>query len=409
MRIDARPMSLTPAPPGDAARIDTVARQMEGVFAQMMIKQMRQTTLGDSMFPGAAGQFRDLHDEQIAKSLTSGRGLGLSEMIARQLTRDAGADPAHLGGESPRAAMLPLPGRDALPMTLAGDGARAMIPMDAYVRPLPVRPLSRDETAPNAGSVSVGEVRPLALATPSSTARPNWIDAADVPRLAAGVSDHAQTARAAARAEARADVSRGAEATNASTARAGGPASPRVDAFVARVWPHAVEVGRKLGVDPRAIVAQTALETGWGRSTISANGQSANNYFGIKATGGWRGERVATTTQEFVAGGFRTENAAFRAYDGTAESFADYAALLKRLPRYADAIGSGSDIRGFAEALQRGGYATDPDYARKIEAIAKGPTLNRALARLDIDDARHAPNAPAAARSMLAAGGLGGF
>lgn len=78
MRIDALPIALRPDTTPDAARIDKVAREMEGLFAQMMIKQMRETALGDSMFPGAAGQFRDLHDQQIAKSLTAGRGLGLS-------------------------------------------------------------------------------------------------------------------------------------------------------------------------------------------------------------------------------------------------------------------------------------------------------------------------------------------
>jgi flagellar protein FlgJ len=97
MRVDARPLPLSPPPANDAAQIDKVARQMEGLFAQMMIKQMRETALGDTMFPGAAGQFRELYDEQIAKSLTEGKGLGLSTMIARQLTREAGG-----GAEEPR-------------------------------------------------------------------------------------------------------------------------------------------------------------------------------------------------------------------------------------------------------------------------------------------------------------------
>ncbi|HAI59518.1 MAG TPA: flagellar assembly peptidoglycan hydrolase FlgJ [Xanthomonadaceae bacterium] len=372
MRVDARPMPLAPDARPDAARIDAVARQMEGLFAQMMVKQMRQTTLGDSMFPGAAAQFRDLHDAEIAKSLTAGRGLGLADMVARQLEREAGA--------------LPPQGK-GLPITLHADGGATMRPLPADARALAALPRA--------------EVRPLALAAPSgSTARANWIPAEAVPRLSPAFE---ADARRAAEAAERNSGSR-------ASAHAGGSGSgnTRVEAFVAKVWPHAEAVARKLGVDPRAIVAQTALETGWGRSTIAAGGTDANNFFGIKATGGWRGERVKTDTQEYAGGGFVTERAAFRAYGGMAESFADYAALLKRLPRYAEAIGRGSDIRGFAEALQRGGYATDPAYARKIEAIATGPTLNRALARLGIDDAS-APAAPAAARTMLAAGGFGGF
>jgi flagellar protein FlgJ len=374
MRIDARPIALNPDPTPDAARIDKVAREMEGVFAQMMIKQMRQTALGDSMFPGAAGQFRDLHDEQIAKALTAGRGLGLSEMIARQLTREAGGDaPAGKNAE-------------ALPLSLAKAERAPMLPLEAYVRPLAAKPMAREGAA-------AAEHRPLALATSNGERKPNWIAAADVPRMMSAVRDVPAPAKAV---EPAGKPSRAGE----------GPGAARVDAFVAKVWPHAQKIGRELGVDPRAIVAQAALETGWGRSTISANGQAANNYFGIKATGGWRGERVATDTQEFVDGEFRMERAAFRAYDGVGQSFADYAALLKRAPRYAEALGAGDDIRGFASALQRAGYATDPAYARKIEAIATGPTLERALARLDVDDARNlpTPDAPAIRNTMFAGG-----
>jgi flagellar protein FlgJ len=378
MRVDARPLPLSPPAATDAAQIDKVARDMEGLFAQMMIKQMRETALGDTMFPGAAGQFRDLYDEQLAKSMTQGKGLGLSDMIARQLSRQAG-----LGEAAPTA-------------------APAMLPLDGYARPLAAKAMPRDAAhAPK--PLALQDVKPLALAAANGAPRMNWIEAADVPRMAPAVREASAVAAA--------------KRTNAATASGpsnAGPANDRIDAFVAKVWPHAQKVGRELGVDPRAIVAQTALETGWGRSTIrsggGANGQTANNYFGIKATGGWRGASVATNTQEFADGAFRTERAAFRAYDGVAQSFDDYAALLKRSPRYATALNAGDDIRGFAAALQRGGYATDPAYARKIEAIATGPALNRALARLDVDDAT-GPVAPAARHTMFAGslGALGAF
>lgn len=377
MRVDARPMPLQPNAPMDAAQIDKVARDMESLFAQMMIKQMRETALGDTMFPGAAGQFRELYDEQIAKSLTQGKGLGLSDMIARQLTRQSGGAPE------------PVPA--ALPVSLAKAGAAPMLPLDTYVRPLAAKPLPREAAAPPVASTPK-DASTLALAAPGGEPRRNWIPAAEVPRL--GVVSGPRSAKGPT------------SSTDGITPA--GPANARVEAFVAKVWPHAQKIGRELGVDPRAIVAQTALETGWGRSTISANGQTANNYFGIKATGGWRGGSVATTTQEYAQGGFRTERAAFRAYDGVEQSFNDYAALLKRSPRYAAALNAGENIRGFAAALQRGGYATDPAYARKIEAIATGPALNRALARLDIDDAT-GPTAPSARNLMFAASGMGAF
>lgn len=365
MRIETLPIPLAPPSTSDAAQIDRVARDMEGLFAKMMIQQMRQTTLGDSMFPGAAGQFRDLHDQQIAKTLTQGPGLGLADMIVRQLQQQSGVHPAAGAGV------------EALPLSLAKQGSTPMLPLDAYVRPLPAKPLT--------------------LVAASAPAKANWIAAADVPRNLPV-----------------ADVPRSPSAVAGQTSVVpidDAPVQAQVEAFVARVWSHAQQVGRKLGVDPRAIVAQSALETGWGRSTISAQGQSANNYFGIKATGAWRGEQVTTTTKEFVDGAFRLERAAFRAYEGVAQSFADYAALLKRSPRYAQALGAGGNIREFAQALQRGGYATDPDYARKIEAIATGPTLGRALARLGIEPATEPAAAPAARHALFAGsvGAMGGL
>lgn len=362
MRVDAA-FPLSPPASGDAARIDRVARDMEGLFAQMMIRQMREAMPADSLFPGAAGQFRSLHDEQLAKTLTQGRGLGLAPMIARQLSQQASAAEA-----------TPAGGQGPLPLSPANRALR-LLPLEGYARPLPaVRP----EAPPPAGALPA---RPA-----NATARTNWIPAEAVPRLQPAVRHEPAVAAKAAPA--------GSVGTN-----------PRVEAFVREVWPHAQRVARELGVDPRAIVAQAALETGWGRSTLSGAGGKGHNYFGIKATGSWRGERVEASTLEYGEGGFRSERAAFRAYGGAEQSFADYAALLKRSPRYAGALGRGSDIRGFAEALQRGGYATDPAYARKIEAIATGPTLERALARLDIDDAR----GPALRNTLFAGAGIGGL
>ena len=48
------------------------------------------------------------------------------------------------------------------------------------------------------------------------------------------------------------------------------------EGFVASIWPHAEKAARELGVDPRALVAQAALETGWGRRHIKRdNGDSS--------------------------------------------------------------------------------------------------------------------------------------
>lgn len=99
------------------------------------------------------------------------------------------------------------------------------------------------------------------------------------------------------------------------------------------------------------------------------DGRPSHNLFGIKATG-WNGERVQARTLEFAGGAAQDRMEAFRAYDSTGESFRDYVALIRDNPRYAAAKGTGSDAAAYARALQAGGYATDPDYASKLEQVA---------------------------------------
>src|SRR5690606_240214 len=94
MRIDASPLQLTPQARPDAARVEHVARQLEGQFAQMLVKSMRDASFGDALFPGENQTFRDMYDQQLAQALTSGKGLGLAPMIARQLGRQSGLDEA---------------------------------------------------------------------------------------------------------------------------------------------------------------------------------------------------------------------------------------------------------------------------------------------------------------------------
>jgi flagellar protein FlgJ len=140
--------------------------------------------------------------------------------------------------------------------------------------------------------------------------------------------------------------------------------------FIEQVMPHAQAAARELGVDPRAIVAQAALETGWGTSQPADAQGSSHNLFGIKAGGSWHGASVNSDTTEFSSGRAGTENARFRSYEDIAESVADYVRVLKDNPRYAAALNTGQDVRAFATALQRGGYATDPEYASKMIAVA---------------------------------------
>lgn len=144
----------------------------------------------------------------------------------------------------------------------------------------------------------------------------------------------------------------------------------RREQFIAALAPHAAQAAGALGVTPRAILAQAALETGWGRHVMShADGRSSHNYFGIKAGRGWHGEVVRVPTTEYVNGRAVTINAAFRSYPDPAAAFRDYSGLLGENPRYRAVLGQGDDGAGFARSLAAAGYATDPHYAEKIIAI----------------------------------------
>jgi len=156
-------------------------------------------------------------------------------------------------------------------------------------------------------------------------------------------------------------------------------ASAATGGFVDRIWPHAVNAGREAGIPPHFIVAQAALETGWGKAEmLRANGQSAHNLFGVKAGKDWTGPVVEKTTTEYVGGVAQKTVARFRAYASYEEAFKDYAGILKNNPRYAAVVGS-QDASSFARGLQQAGYATDPMYASKLERIISGSTLRRQL------------------------------
>ncbi len=301
-------LPLSPTSQTPRSRIDTAARELETQFAQMLIKSMRSTSMGDPL-AGDNSTYRDMYDQQLARELTKGRGLGLAPIIARQLERS-------LPSSSPQAAGADAPSPMALPTTAPS----MMLPL-----------------APSNG--------------------------VSLPALDFPVTAPPQAAAEACDPNAPLDCS-----------------SP--EAFVRSVWPHAQRTAEQLGVSPKALVAQAALETGWGRRLAGREGVTSNNLFGIKAGGRWGGASVHADTHEYVDGVRVSERARFRAYGTAGESFADYARLMGNA-RYADARAAGHDTRRYAQALQSAGYATDPSYATKITAIAEGPTLNRALAALD--------------------------
>jgi flagellar protein FlgJ len=146
--------------------------------------------------------------------------------------------------------------------------------------------------------------------------------------------------------------------------------SAQAQAFQMRLASHAEEASRSTGIPAKFMLGQAALESGWGkREIIAADGTPSHNLFGIKATGGWKGRVVESTTTEYVDGVPQKRIEKFRAYDSYADSFRDYAALMRNNPRYKNVLDNADSVSGFANGLQRAGYATDPNYAAKLMRI----------------------------------------
>jgi len=148
-------------------------------------------------------------------------------------------------------------------------------------------------------------------------------------------------------------------------------ASPDQQAFLESIAPWAREAADKLGVAPELVSAHAALESGWGRRPLkNSDGSSSHNLFGIKAGANWQGDVLDAGTTEYVGGAAVKTSARFRAYPDQASAFRDYAQMLIDNPRFRSALGTGSDAHAFASGLAKGGYATDPSYAAKLQRLA---------------------------------------
>ena len=270
------------------ATLDQVARQFESILTQMMVRSMREANLGEGLMESDQTLFyRDMYDQQLTLHLSEQRGLGLAEVIKRQLS------PA---GE------------------VAGQNERDL----EYYR------LTAGRTVP--------------------------VQAADFPR------DERP--------------------------------EPKMDdpqSFVHHLWPQAQEAAQALGLPAEALLAQAALETGWGRGMIrSDNGGISHNLFNIKADHRWDGGRVAVSTLEYEQGVAVRRRDYFRAYDSFADSFRDYVDFVKSSPRYQQAQAATADPETYFQELQQAGYATDPAYAEKVVRVMKGPEMRVALQQLKI-------------------------
>jgi len=282
---------------GREGSLRAAAEQFEALFIQMMFKSMRESGIEGGLFDSSQMQtYYQMFDKQVALDIARGDGLGLSDMLMRQL-----------GGQEGAAATRP----DSEPAAL--------------------------------------NLPPRSVVLPPALVADNRFD------------NRADNRQAPAQMEAASEP--------AAVTRA--PAFAGREDFIATLEPLAEQVARRLDVPARAIVAQSALETGWGQHVMhDGQGRPAWNLFGIKAGDDWQGRSVTVPTMEVRDGVAVREVARFRAYDSPAEAMADYERFLSQRERYAGALGSGQDVRAFAGALKQAGYATDPDYAGKIERIA---------------------------------------
>ena len=154
--------------------------------------------------------------------------------------------------------------------------------------------------------------------------------------------------------------------------------------FVADIWPQAQSAAKSLGVSPELLVAQSALETGWGKHTMKFDdGRSSFNLFGIKAGPDWQGRSLHKASLEYRDGSLQNQVSHFRAYASPAQSLSDYVDFIQSSPRYQPALSQADNDRAYIRAIQEAGYATDPQYADKVIGIMNGEMLRATLAGLD--------------------------
>ncbi|MGY3173392.1 flagellar protein FlgJ [Pseudomonas sp. TE12234] len=376
-----------------------VAQEFESLFLGEMLKSMRSATeaLGQDnpLNTPAAKQYQEMYDQQLAVSMSrEGGGIGLADVLMRQMSKNKPMAP----GEAAAASAARQEAAKAAVQTPVAAGTVAL--GGPLSRVNGQRPLwaSRSVHAPTGEGTHLND---MAMINRRRLALPPKL--AD--RLLAGLVPSATTTAASANtAQNKIQLPQNTRsgsgplyngdwlAAQADSPSSGGlqiygramaqiPLAPAkkafssADEFVNTMLPMAKEAAARIGVDPRYLVAQAALETGWGKSVMRAqDGSSSHNLFGIKAGDSWKGNSARAITSEFRNGEMVKETAQFRSYDSYKDSFHDLVTLLQTNNRYQDVVKSADNPEQFVRELQKAGYATDPDYASKISQIARQMT-----------------------------------
>jgi len=310
------------------AQLKEAAKQFEAVFLGQMLKSMRDAGFKSDLTDNRQIQFyQSLLDQQLSQNM-AGKGTGIAEMLVRQLSHNKATPPQPAGDAAMAMRIAAIP--RGTPRSLEGMPAIAATNDDS-------------DGHQDDGMIAavVAQIR-AAEASAKPVARP-------APANAEGVSAPAAAS----------------SADNASDNGEGNVYTRFVNRFVGA----ARAAAQMSGVPARLILAQAALETGWGRHEMTADsGAKSHNLFGIKADGSWDGATANNMTHEYVDGRKVGVREAFRAYGSYIESFVDHAKLLGNSARYAAVRQAGSPEQA-AQALQDCGYATDPRYADKLISI----------------------------------------
>jgi peptidoglycan hydrolase FlgJ len=342
----------------DPKAVREVARQFESVFTKMMLKSMRDANLGDGMFDSDQTKFyQDMFDNQMSVQLSRGKGLGLADLLVKQLT---------VGGLKPATATKSDAIKsDAVKSSVNSATSNLQNVVGAH-KSIPLNAVDLSKVKLTKGGAESGnkDVQGVTLSAPNSPQSQAPTKSTQTP-AAKAVEKTSNTEKTGSTAQS-VDGPR----TNLRQALTQTP-----DEFIAAMWPYAQKAAAELGVDAKTLIAHAALETGWGKSVpCNPDGSCSFNLFGIKAGQTWKGNSLDVSTTEYEGGVAVQRNENFRSYASPEDSFRDYAAFLKNSPRYTNAVGTGTDTAKFANALQQGGYATDPLYANKLTAAAHGVT-----------------------------------
>ncbi|WPN50328.1 flagellar assembly peptidoglycan hydrolase FlgJ [Pseudomonas sp. P9_2] len=365
-----------------------VAQEFESLFLNEMLKSMRSATdaLGkdNPLNTPAAKQYQEMYDQQLAVSMSrEGGGIGLADVLMRQMQKNKPVEAQAATLQGP-AADGPVKKVDVPTEIAAGTQAEGPLGRSNGQRPLWAYRVAE----PQAGAVA-SHSNDMELMNQRRIALPSKL----TDRLLAGIVPSTQVvANAAPLRNSAADdnvINSSARTFAVPSGRmqvygraiAQPPLAPAKkafssqDEFVATMLPMAKAAAARIGIDPKYLVAQAALETGWGKSVMRAeDGSSSHNLFGIKAGQSWQGGQARAITSEFRDGAMVKETAQFRSYSSYQDSFHDLVTLLQSHDRYKEVVKSADNPEQFVRELQKAGYATDPDYASKISQIAK--TMN---------------------------------